>query len=327
MSRKRRVDKDQSPPESSDSLAAGLETGRDDQAVSLPSRIARYGRARHRAVMMKDYLAAQLDDQTAQAAAGRLLSCGDYLHFRHYYTVEQVQLHSAQFCKQHLICPLCAIRRGSKTLEAYLERFNVIQAERPELQPYLVTFTVRDGPDLAERFNHLQRSFKRLQDQRRRWISGSRSAPWTEFVHVAGAVSSYEVKRGAGSGLWHPHLHMVALCASPPNQAALRKEWEAITNDSFMLDVRPFRAGQDPAEGFMEVMKYAVKFSSLTLADNWQVAKLLRGCRLLFSLGVFRGVEVPDKLTDDPLDDLPYFDLFYRYVGFGYYVLTGELPP
>ena len=34
----------------------------------------------------------------------------------------------------------------------------------------------------------------------------------------------------------------------------------------------------------------------------------------MFSLGEFRGVEVPDKLTDEPLDELPYFDLFYRYI-------------
>ena len=89
---------------------------------------------------------------------------------------------------------------------------------------------------------------------------------------------------------------------------------EAITGDSFIVDVRPFYEGQPPAQGFMEVMKYAVKFGSMSLPDNWEVAQFLKGARLLFSLGEFRGVEVPDKLTDEPLDELPYFDLFYRYI-------------
>ena len=155
-------------------------------------------------------------------------------------TVDQVRLHAAHFCKQHLICPLCAIRRGSKTLERYLERFHVIQAARPDLKPYLTTFTVLDGPDFWERWRHLYACFQVLKDRRRNFLSGSRSAPWTEFAKVAGAVGSYEFKRGKNSALWHPHLHMVTLCASSPNQYALRSEWEAITGDSFIVDVRPF---------------------------------------------------------------------------------------
>ena len=199
-------------------------------------------------------------------------------------------------------------------LERYLERFHVIQAARPDLKPYLTTFTVLDGPDFWERWRHLYACFQVLKDRRRNFLSGSRSAPWTEFAKVAGAVGSYEFKRGKNSALWHPHLHMVTLCASSPNQYALRSEWEAITGDSFIVDVRPFYEGQPPAQGFMEVMKYAVKFGSMSLPDNWEVAQFLKGARLLFSLGEFRGVEVPDKLTDEPLDELPYFDLFYRYI-------------
>lgn len=328
--RKRRPEKDQSPSDSPDSLLAALESERDSQAVSLPSRIARYSRAKERALAMRAYLV-DLGGERALRAAGLLGFCGNYLHFRHYFTVDQIRLHEACFCKQHLICPLCAIRRGSKALSAYLERFQVIQQERPDLKPYLLTFTVRDGESLAERWHHLDHSFHVLQDRRRCWNKGKRGAPWTEFARVAGAVGSYEVKRGKGSGLWHPHIHLVGLCASPPDQLALRAEWEAITKDSFMVDVRPFHQDQDPAQGFMEVFKYAVKFGDLTLADNWKVAQFLFGVRLLFSLGVFRGVVVPESLVDEPLDDLPYFDLFYLYfAGSGYSLVPAfcdEEPP
>lgn len=295
-----------------------------DQSDSLPSRVERYGKARARAVSMRDYLS-QEPALAAERAAVRLSVCGNYLHFRHYYTAGDVRLHAARFCKQHLICPLCAIRRGSKTLDAYLQRFELVRIERPDLRPYLITFTVRNGPDLLERFQHLADSFQRLQDRRRCWNKGKRGAPWTEFVRVAGAVGSYEVtNRGNG---WHPHLHMVALAASEPLQATLRAEWQVITGDSFMVDVRPFQEAQQPAAGFMEVMKYALKFGDLSLPDNWHAAQVLRARRLLFSLGCFRGVDVPEELTDEPLDGLPYFDLFYRYYAGQGYVLTGECPP
>jgi hypothetical protein len=260
----------------------------------------------------------------AVKASTKLAGCGNYLHFRHYWTVGQVRLHAACFCKQHLICPLCAIRRGSKTLLGYLERFHAIQAERPELKPYLLTFTVKNGPDFLGRLNHLRDSFRRLQDRRRNFQTGVRGAPWTEFAHVAGAVGSYEfTNKGKG---WHPHLHMVALCASAPSQTALRAEWEGITGDSFMVDCRPFLEDQDPAAGFMEVMKYALKFGELSLPDNWHAAQLLGGARLLFSIGCFRGVKVTDELTDEPLDGLPYFDLFYRYFRSCGYSLQPTMP-
>ena len=322
--RRRRCSKDLPPSESTNILAGDLETEGEDQAVNLPARISRYSRAKERALAMRGYLLGLGD--SALKAAGLLGGCGNYLHFRHYFTVNQVLLHAACFCKQHLICPLCAIRRGSKALQAYLERFEVICRELPLLRPYLLTLTVKDGPDLPERWQHLTRSFKVLQKHRHRWLSKVRGAPWTEFSKVQGAVGSYEVKRGKGSGLWHPHIHMVALCESPIDPVVLKREWEAITGDSFMIDVRPFRPGQEPAEGFMEVFKYAVKFSDLSLADNWQVAQFLRATRLLFSLGVFRGVQIPESLTDEPLDNLPYFDLFYRYFGETGYTLTGECP-
>lgn len=75
----------------------------------------------------------------------------------------------------------------------------------------------------------------------------------------------------------------------------------------------------------MEVFKYAVKFSDLTLEDNWHAAQILKGKRLLNSFGLFRGVEIPDSLLDEPLDELPYWDRFYRYFG-GEYQFTGESP-
>lgn len=316
--RRRRREGDSHSTASSDFLAGDLDTGKESQAEGLPARIARYGRAKERALAMRDYLVG-LGEKAAFHAAGLLCNCGNYLHFRYYFTVDQVRLHAACFCKQHLICPLCAIRRGAKTLEAYLERFQVIQARCPNLKAYLMTLTVKDGADLGERWRHLDRSFKVLKDRRRRWSSGDRAAPWTEFAKVKGAVGSWEVKRGKGSGLWHPHIHMVVLCETPIDPVAIKREWEAITADSFMVDVRPFDKGQEPAQGFMEVFKYAVKFGDLSLADNWEVAQFLRGSRLLFSLGEFRGVQVPDKLTDEPLDELPYFDLFYRhFAGLGY---------
>lgn len=306
-------------PVSADGLAAGTLTGADE-AELLSERIARYGQAHARALLMLDHLRQNPSKPAAKASAG-IASCGNYLHFREYYTVGKVRLHMAQFCKQHLICPLCAIRRGAKALGVYLDRWQVISSERPDLKPYLITLTVKNGDDLEERQQHLTKSLRTLMDRRRNFNAGVRGSPWTELCKVQGAVYTLELtNKGKG---WHPHCHMIALCASQPSQEAISEDWKGVTKDSFVVDVRPITG--DPTEGFMEVFKYAVKFSDLSLDDNWHAAQVLKGKRLLNSFGLFRGVQIPESLLDEPLDDLPYWDRFYRFIR-GEYQFTGESP-
>lgn len=277
-----------------------------------PGRVNRYGKARSRALDIAEYIDGSDQAQSLAKQLKRLQSCGDYLAFRHYWTVDEVKLHGARLCCQHLLCPLCAIRRGSKALKAYLDRWEVIRAEKTALRPFLVTLTVKDGPDLAERFEHLKRSQRELwkRKQRRRGSA---------LDGVAGAVWSYEVKRGNGSGLWHPHLHMIALAEFQPDQVELAREWQAITGDSFIVDVLPI-SSDDPASGFIEVFKYAVKFGDQPHADTLHAFQMLRGKNLLASSGCFRGVVEPEGLLDDceVLEGLPFVTLFYRYLRGGY---------
>ena len=86
---------------------------------------------------------------------------------------------------------------------------------------------------------------------------------------------------------------MIWLCEVPPNQTLLSREWESLTGDSFVVDVRPL---SDPLEGFIEVCKYALKFSDLSLVDNYHAFEIMSGMRLIDAHGVLRGVDIPDSL-------------------------------
>lgn len=297
-----------SPPLESESPdSVGAEIGADG-IEALPGRVGRYEVAKQRALDVAEHIGAVEEGQGDLVR--RVSSCGEYLAFRHYYTVDVVRLHGASFCMKHLLCPLCAIRRGAKALKAYLDRWEVIRAEKTALRPFLVTLTVKDGDDLAERFKHLHRG------QRELWMRKHRGRG-SVLDPVAGAVWSYEVKRGRGSGLWHPHLHMIALAEYQPDQRELAREWHEITGDSFVVDVRPIE--EETVSGFLEVFKYALKFSDMTPADTYAAYRVLKSKRLIGSAGCFRGVEVPEELNDELLDGLPFVDLFYRYMhGVGY---------
>jgi hypothetical protein len=295
-----------------DALAGESHKGGDD-AAALPVRLDRYSRAHHRALDMADYAKSRGYVKESRG----LSKCGHYLLFRNYFQVDKVRLHAADFCRRHLLCPLCAIRRGAKLLQAYMERLKVIQESTPGLNAYLVTVTVKNGPDLAERYNHYRGAMARMTQARRSYLRGK--GPHCEIAKAVGFVGSGEFKRGKNSGLWHPHGHMVWLCHVAPDAVKLSTEWHALTGDSFSVDVRPFINQEDVLSGFLEVFKYAVKFSDLPLEDNWRGYEVLKGRRLVFSGGAFHGLEVPESLEDEPLDDQPYVELLYRFArGAGY---------
>ena len=301
------MEKTKKNPMRTETLAGEVQHGADS-AAELPNRLNRYSVAHHRAIQMANYAKILLDVNIHR----KLTNCGDYLVFRDYHTIDQVKLHAAFFCKKHLLCPLCAIRRGAKLVKSYMDRLDVILQEKTRLKAFLVTFTVKDGDDLEERFNHLTNSVK-LYNKYRHLNRGH------EVSKVEAAVWSYEFKRGKNSGQWHPHMHAVWLSEEIPDAHKLSKEWHAITGDSYIVDVTEFHDQNDVIGGFLEVFKYAVKFSDLPLEDNWHGYQVLNKKRLIASFGLFRGVEIPENLTDTPLEDLPYVQYFYQfYKNIGY---------
>ena len=280
----------------------------------LPGRLDRYSKAKSQAMHTASYFQIVKVGKHEEDVHRRLDDCASYLVFKRYLEQGSVRLAAANFCKAHLLCPFCAIRRGAKALQAYSKRYEAIQSfvgSEGHLTPFMVTLTVKDGPDLLERFNRLHRSFQALNKQRHG--KGSGHSTWT---NAKGGVASYEVKRGEGSGLWHPHLHAIVLCHPdhPVDAYRLSAEWLKITGDSFIVDIRPIkeREGEGVIGGFMEVFKYAVKFSSMNSIDVVDCWRLLQGQRMLSSFGLFYGVQVPDDLADEQLSGL-YVEMLYRY--------------
>lgn len=90
---------------------------------------------------MADYALQQGEKKLSQ----KLTHCGHWLVFRHYYTVDTVRLHAADFCKKHLLCR-SALSGVVPYLKAYMGKLQTVQAETPGLQAYMVTVTVKRWP-------------------------------------------------------------------------------------------------------------------------------------------------------------------------------------
>lgn len=319
-----RIDPRNDEPLNDRSLAAESREG--FKATQIGARLARYGKARENALQFVQYL-----DQVAEMASDRyaqkhyrkisdaLADCGNFATFRDYFTIGEMRLSHFCTCKKHLICPLCAIRRGAKALRVYLARVQHLLSQNSRLRPFLVTLTVKNGPDLDERYRHLSHS-QRAYHKRRK---GTRQKG--EIRKASSAVWSYELtNRGKG---WHPHSHAIWLCEETPDPFKLSEEWRELTGDSYIVDVRPLDM-TDPVGAFAEVFKYAIKFADLADSDRLHAFETLQGKRLLDSFGELRGLDIEPADSDDLLEDLPYIERMFAYVqGVGYVEKepTGEI--
>ena len=322
--------KDNKKAHISEALAGGeIQALQSANADQHRDRITRFATLKHRAKNQENYLftLAQFKENyekdvrneesiKALKSAQKLNECGNYLLFKNFYTIGEVKLTKIQTCGQHLLCPFCAAIRASRAIQKYVERIDQVLKENRKLKPVLITLTVKNGSNLAERSEHLMKSFRKLLDRRRDYLK--KGWGYSEFCKVQGAMYSYENTYNEKTGEWHPHIHMFALVDQWIDQQEFSEYWHSLTGDSMVVDVR--RARKEKGHGYSkaaaEVCKYALKFGDLSVEKTWEAFKILKGKRLTGSFGLLWGVKIPETMTDDLPDDktLPFTEMLYRFV-------------
>ncbi|EOW4690532.1 protein rep [Acinetobacter baumannii] len=317
--------KDNKKAHNSDTLAGDeLQALQSANADQHRDRITRFGILKHRAKLQEQYLWTQVDFKSegeddlsnkALKAATKLKGCGQFLIFRNYYTIDQVKLEKFHVCGQHLLCPMCAGIRAARSMKRYLDRIHELMRQNPRLKPVLITLTVKNGEDLEERYNHLTSSFRKLLSRYRDYKK--KGWGFNQFCKIDGAFYTTEYTYNEKTKQWHPHIHIFALLNEWIDQEELSETWHDITLDSYIIDIRRVKKTKEHgySKAVAEVCKYALKFGDLSVENTWDAFLTLKGKRLTGSFGSMHGVKIPDKATDDmPLEELPYLEMFYRFV-------------
>ena len=253
--------------------------------------------------------------QKVQSMGVRLLACRNVLLFRDWQNHEKITLAKMLSCSQRLFCPLCGIARANKLAMDLLAKSKLLKESVPGVRTFFATTTIRNGSDLAERFGHLDGAFTKLMQRAKEYRRrGGRSS----FAGVVGGAASFEVKVGLGSQEWHPHVHSLLV---PEGQqwirvGDLREEWQVLTSDSHVVDVREI----DPAdpEAILEIAKYSLKFSEMSLGDNAIAGLLLRRRRLFRTFGKMRCTvqnRDDEDIDDTRILDGPFAELLYKHNG------------
>lgn len=145
----------------------------------------------------------------------------------------------------------------------------------------LVTLTIRTHQmSLADAVVKLYSSFARLRQ----------TTFWR--TRVTGGCAVCEVKRTQDDTRWHPHLHLLVEGKYIP-QGRLAKHWYAITGDSYIVDVRMCRHGEDAARYVTKYLSKPVPSSIVRHpASLAEAVKALGGRRMVSTFGDWRGLRL-----------------------------------
>lgn len=116
---------------------------------------------------------------------------------------------------------------------------------------------------------------------------------------ITGGVAFFEITRNTTTRLWHPHLHV--LCEGEYIALELlKKEWLAVTGDSFVVDIRRIRT---LAEACGYVAKYAAKGVTQAIINDrdslQEVIVAFRGRRLFNTFGSFFKLALSQRPDDE----------------------------
>lgn len=255
-----------------------LEAERQQDLIPPPAPGLAYG-WRHSGwhpVRRRVYAALQAAN-VSQARLAAFATCGtEYFVLRSTLDPGLAQL-ACRGCRDRFCLP-CGQSR-SRTIAA-----NTLAFARDRTVRFF-TFTLRATPEpLTQRLKLLYDSWKRLR----------RTVLWQSTQN--GGVTFLEIKRGKGSGYWHPHLHVVCTGGFCDHRQ-LSQTWKVITGGSHIVDVRLAR---DTRTVCAYVAKYASKPLDPTVTGSVsalaEAIHALRGKKTVEPWGTWRRL----KTTAEP---------------------------
>jgi hypothetical protein len=177
----------------------------------------------------------------------------------------------------------------------------------PLRQLKLVTLTIAASDDsLSTILDRITRHFRTL-----------RSRPiWKKYIK--GGASIVETKLGKNSGKWHCHYHIVCEGKFIP-QHRLADEWQRITKDSRIVDVRAVGARTGAVSYITKYITKAADHSIVTSPEHLKEAIVaFTGRRMVATFGTWRGLklmEKPDERTYPQEDGVPIGETTFTPVG------------
>ena len=263
-----------------------------------------------------------------------LKDCGSWLEFRLYQKSDVIKLHTGNFCKRDKLCPACAIRRSYKQQQKFLKILEAKQ-DLKDLDWYYMVIPVKHNK--SESFetvlNRIESVRRKIAMSMRDSQRGKSNNIWSVFRGGMYATEVTNTKNG-----WNVHLNLI-INAPKGTKLPLReykqtrhgklKIWFENSSISDWLTQKAtgshihsvqkidFDDEEKIMEALVEVLKYSLKFSSLTNQQLLEVFIKTNRKRLFGTFGNLWGVGIEDvKLEGDEILDEDFVKLILIRSGF-----------
>jgi SepF-like predicted cell division protein (DUF552 family) len=173
-------------------------------------------------------------------------------------SLHQPELRTVCSCNDWILCHYCKVKRQVKNKRRVDNYWEAVEQERKtkknlSFQTYkFITLTQKwkEGSDLKFMFDLIQKNFKKLRNRK----------SWKKNIPSGYFTATYEISED----MTNVHVHIIAL-SKFWDVYELSKEWQEITNDSFIVDIRPISSIGDAIQ---EVIKYIVKDTNPKLVSE-----------------------------------------------------------
>jgi hypothetical protein len=196
---------------------------------------------------------------------------GTATHFGNEYRIKSTKCHDR-------FCVPCSQERSFRVRQALLKHMQPLDNLK------LITLTLKASTDgLSAILDRITRCFRLLRNR----------PIWKK--NIEGGVSIIETKLGKNSGAWHCHFHVV--CRGKfTSQAKLADEWQRITTDSRIVDIRPVGARSGAVTYITKYITKAADHEIVMSPKHLSEAIVaFTGRRMVSTFGTWRGLELMEK--------------------------------
>jgi hypothetical protein len=209
-----------------------------------------------------------------------LEDCGSWLEFRKYISVDKVKLHTANFCRKDRLCPACAVRRAYKQHQ----KFEKIIQEYPELlenEWFYIVIPVQHK--ISDSFEVVWNRAQKVLQAIRQSINNSRKRGYASNIFGLFLGGMYAIETTYTANGWNIHINFLINAPKgflwPSDLNIYRKgnriHYQAKEIEEFISRVVPgsyvhsishlsMTDPEDRKSNLVEILKYSLKFSSLT---------------------------------------------------------------
>ena len=225
------------------------------------------------------------------------------------------------------MCPACAIRRSYKQQQKFMKILKV-KEDLKEKEWFYIVIPVRHSKSESYEtvFNRLEVVRQKITQSMRNARKGKTNNFWSQFSGGMFSTETTKTKNG-----WNVHLNLIInapkgtkLALNRFNQAKPLEEWLKAKGDgSYVHNIQKIDSSSDQSmrNSLVEVLKYSLKFSSLSNSDLLEVYVRTYRKRLFGTFGNMRGVGIEDvELEGDSVPDNEFLELIFRRVGYEYKV-------